>query len=97
MVGFKQWRKGRGWNEKERKSKNILMFEKRVEMNKIRYGGTRGGKLVIVRAKVNRLESCHALIGGGGVQSRYRNFYQPELFPFYQHVLLHTYKTNYHI
>ena len=28
------------------------MFEKRVEMNKIRYGGTRGGKLVIVRAKV---------------------------------------------
>lgn len=49
MVGFKQWR---GWNEKERKSKNILMFEKRVEMNKIRYGGIRGGKLVIVREKV---------------------------------------------
>ena len=43
---------GRGWNEKERKSKNILMFEKRVEMNKIRYGGIRGGKLVIMRAKV---------------------------------------------
>lgn len=28
------------------------MFEKRVEMNKIGYGGIRGGKLVIVRAKV---------------------------------------------
>lgn len=28
------------------------MFEKRVEMNKIRYGGLRGGKLVIMRAKV---------------------------------------------
>lgn len=28
-----------GWNGKERKSKNILMFEKREEMNKIRYGG----------------------------------------------------------
>lgn len=57
-----------GWNEKERKSKNILMFEKIVEMNKIRYGGIRGGKLVIVRAKGDRLESCHALQkeGGGG-------------------------------
>lgn len=28
------------------------MFEKREEMNKIRYGGIRGGKLVNVRAKV---------------------------------------------
>lgn len=28
------------------------MFEKRVEMNKIRYGGICGGKLVIMRAKV---------------------------------------------
>lgn len=33
-----------GWNGKERKSKNILMFEKRDGMNKIRYGGIRGGK-----------------------------------------------------
>lgn len=57
---------GRGWNGKERKSKNILMFEKREEMNKIRYGGIRGGKLVIMRAKGDRLESCHALQGGGG-------------------------------
>lgn len=42
------------------------MFEKREEMNKIRYGGIRGGKLVIMRAKGDRLESCHALQGGGG-------------------------------
>lgn len=61
MVGFKQWRRVGGWNGKERKSKNILMFEKRDEMNKIRYGGIRGGKLVIMRAKGDRLESCHAL------------------------------------
>lgn len=54
---------GRGmeWKGKERKSKNILMFEKRDEMNKIRYGGIRGGKLVIMRAKGDCLESCHAL------------------------------------
>lgn len=49
------------WKGKERKSKNILMFEKRDEMNKIRYGGIRGGKLVIMRAKGDCLESCHAL------------------------------------
>lgn len=54
---------GRGWNEKERKSKNILMFEKRVEMNKIRYGGTRGGKPVIVRAKV--IAWSHVLFSKG--------------------------------
>ena len=60
---------GRGWNEKERKSKNILMFEKRVEMNKIRYGGIRGGKLVIMRAKV--IAWSHVMLcekGGGGAQ-----------------------------
>lgn len=53
-----------GWNGKERKSKNILMFEKRVEMNKIRYGDTRGGKLVIVRAKV--IAWSHVMHCGGG-------------------------------
>lgn len=37
------------------------MLEKRDGMNKIRYGGIRGGKLVIMRAKGDRLESCHAL------------------------------------
>lgn len=57
---------GRGWNEKERKSKNILMFEKRVEMNKIRYGGLRGGKLVIMRAKV--IAWSHVMLCKGGVQ-----------------------------
>lgn len=55
---------GRGWNEKERKSKNILMFEKRVEMNKIRYGGIRGGKLVIMRAKV--IAWSHVMLCKGG-------------------------------
>lgn len=47
------------------------MFEKREEMNKIRYGGIRGGKLVIMRAKGDRLESCHAFAkreGGSGAQ-----------------------------
>lgn len=61
VVGYKQWRRVGGWNGKERKSQNILMFEKSEEMNKIRYGGIRGGKLVIMRAKGDRLESCHAL------------------------------------
>lgn len=56
---------GRGWNEKERKSKNILMFEKRVEMNKIRYGGIRGGKLVIMRAKV--IAWSHVMLARRGV------------------------------
>lgn len=41
------------------------MFEKRVEMNKIRYGG---GKLVIMRAKV--IAWSHVMLckgdGGGG-------------------------------
>lgn len=65
---------GRGWNGKERKSKNILMFEKREEMNKIRYGGIRGGKLVIMRAKGDRLESCHAFAKrGGGFGGSVRN------------------------
>lgn len=52
MVGFKQWRGGGDGMKRKEKSKNILMFEKRVEMNKIRYGGIRGGKLVIVGGKV---------------------------------------------
>lgn len=55
---------GRGWNGKERKSKNILMFEKREEMNKIRYGGIRGGKLVIMRAKV--IAWSHVMLCKGG-------------------------------
>lgn len=45
------------------------MFEKRVEMNKIRYGGIRGGKLVIMRAKViawSHVMLCKGTGGRGG-------------------------------
>lgn len=43
------------------------MFEKREEMNKIRYGGIRGGKLVIVREKVIAWSHVMLLrVGGGG-------------------------------
>lgn len=55
---------GRGWNGKERKSKNILMFEKREEINKIRYGGICGGKLVIMRAEV--IAWSHVMLCKGG-------------------------------
>lgn len=45
------------------------MFEKRVEMNKIRYGGIRGGKLVIMRAK-KVIAWSHVMLckGEGGPQ-----------------------------
>lgn len=46
------------------------MFEKREEMNKIRYGGIRGGKLVIVRAKV--IAWSHVMLWQG-VSVQYQN------------------------
>lgn len=59
---------GDGMKRKE-KSKNILMSEKRVEMNKIRYGGIRGGKLVIVRAKV--IAWSHVMLWREGASVQY--------------------------
>lgn len=63
VVGFKQWRGELGDGmERTEKSKNILMFGKkrRNEQNQIWWH-----KLVIMRAKGDRLESCHALQGRG--------------------------------
>lgn len=45
------------------------MFEKRVEMNKIRYGGIRGGKLVIMRAKVIAWSHVMLCKGRGGLST----------------------------
>lgn len=70
MVGYKQWRRVGGWNGKERKSQNILMFEKSEEMNKIRYGGIRGGKLVIMRAKMIAWSRVMLCKSGGSEQLR---------------------------
>lgn len=73
-------------------------------MNKLRYGGIRGGKLVIVRAKViawshvrpgtvyinSLIRPTEACVGNSEATA----LALTSLLPFYEHILLHTNKND---